>query len=96
MKEKVLPLLKARLGVSTSVRDPIFNAIIDGIVSDCQNTHGIKLEESKPDQVLLVMDWATWKYQHPEDGTTPRSIQFRVKNLIIKKETKANGESDVG
>nr|DAP51837.1 MAG TPA: Head Tail Connector Protein [Caudoviricetes sp.] len=96
MKEKVLPLLKARLGISTSIRDPLLNAIIDGIVSDCKNTHGIMMEESKADQVLFVLDWAVWKYQHPEDGTTPRSIQFRLKNLIIKKEAKVDGESNVG
>lgn len=56
MKEKVLPLLKARLGISTSIRDPLLNAIIDGIVSDCKNTHGIMMEESKADQVLFVLD----------------------------------------
>lgn len=96
MKGKVLPLLKARLGISTSIRDPLLNVLIDGIVSDCKNTHGITLDESQYDHILFVMDWAAWKYQHPEDGTTPRSIQFRLKNLIIKKEAKVNGQSDVG
>lgn len=96
MDEKVLPLLKARLGISSGIRDPLLNAIINGIVSDCQNTHGIMLEESKADQVLFILDWATWKYQHPEDGTTPRSIQLRLKNLIIKKEAKVDGKSNVG
>lgn len=85
MKETVLPLLKARVGISTDKRDPVLNAIIDGIVYECLNTHGINLQED-PDHILFVLDWATWKYQHPEDGTTPRSIQRRLKNLIIKKE----------
>lgn len=85
MNEKVLQLLRARLGISTSVRDSLLSALIDGIISDCKNTHGITLTENQPEHIIFVLDWATWKYQHPEDGTTPRSIQHRLKNLIIKK-----------
>lgn len=85
MGSAVLPLLKARLGISASSRDALLNALINGITSDCLNTYGIALEEAKAEHVMFVLDWATWKYQHPEDGTTPRSIQFRLKNLIIQK-----------
>lgn len=85
MESAVLPLLKARLGISANSRDAVLNALINGIVSDCLNTHGIALEEDKAEHVMFVLDWATWKYQHPEDGITPRSIQFRLKNLIIQK-----------
>lgn len=85
MESIVLPLLKARLGISTGVRDALLNALVSGIVADCENTHGILLNKELPDHIMFVLDWATWKYQHPEDGTTPRSIQFRLKNLIIQK-----------
>lgn len=96
MKECILPLLKARLGISTGSRDAILNAVIDGIVSDCDHTHGIKLDSGRPDHVLFVLDWATWKYSHPEGGTTPRSIQFRLKNLIIQKEGRADETTNLG
>lgn len=85
MEEKVLPLLKMRLGISTAARDSLLKLVINGIVSDCLNTHGIELSPEISGHVLFVLDWATWKYGHPEDGTTPRSIQFRLKNLIIQK-----------
>lgn len=91
MKELVLPLLKARLGISTDKRDALLNALITGIVSDCLNTYGIELKDN-PEHVMLVLDWATWKYQHPEDGATPRSIDFRLKNLIIQKAGEVDGE----
>lgn len=86
MKDKVLPLLKARKGISeaTTVRDPLLSAIIEGIESDCKETHGIELDPEKPNHVIFLLDWATWKYDNPQDGTTPRSIQFRLHNLIIK------------
>lgn len=95
MENIVLPLLKARLGISTTVRDSLLNALISGIEADCLNTHGITLDTKKADHIMLALDWATWKYQHPEDGTTPRSIQCRLKNLIIQKAGGTN-ESDMG
>ena len=85
MESEVLSLLKARLGISTDSRDALLSALINGITSDCENTHGIVLQDDRPEHIMLVLDWATWKYQHPEDGVTPRSIQFRLKNLIIQK-----------
>lgn len=92
MKEEILLLLKARLGIATSARDPLLYIMIDGIISDCKNTHGVTLNESQPEHIMFVLDWATWKYQHPEDGTTPRSIQFRLKNLIIQKAGESNAD----
>jgi hypothetical protein len=95
MKTIVLPLLKARVGISTNIRDSLLNALIDGIVADCENIHRITLDKDKADHIMFVLDWVTWKYQHPEDGTTPRSIQFRLKNLIIQKAGEAD-EPDMG
>ena len=93
MENLILPLLKARVGISTDVRDLLLKALVNGIVSDCKETHGITLDKEKPHHVMLTLDWATWKYNHPEDGTTPRSIQYRLKNLIMKKAGETN---DVG
>ena len=90
MAELILPILKARVGISTNVRDALLTLLINGIVSDCKETHGITLDKDKDDHVMFVLDWATWKYNHPEDGTTPRSIQYRLKNLIIQKAGEAN------
>ena len=94
LNEEIMPLLKARLGISTDVRDKLLKALIDGIISECKNTYGIELDEW-PEHIMFVLDWATWKYQHPEDGTTPRSIQYRLKNMIIQKECR-NDESYLG
>lgn len=84
MEQVVLPLLKARKGISSNSRDSLLSIIINGIVSDCKGTHGVTLDETNAHHIVFVLDWATWKYSHPEDGTTPRSIQFRLHNLIIQ------------
>ena len=84
MRNTVLQLLKDRIGISTSSRDSVLFAIIDGIIDECKAVHGIELEEERYDHILLVLDWATWKYNHPEDGVIPRSIRFRLNNLMVK------------
>lgn len=84
MRLIVLQLLKERLGISTESRDSVLYAIIDGILDECRYMHGIYLSEERNSDILLVLDWATWKYNHPEDGVIPRSIQFRIHNLTIK------------
>ncbi len=96
MEKEVLPLLKSRLGISADSRDAVLKAIISGIAAECENTHGIVLDAGKPDHILFVLDWATWKYSHPEDGVTPRSIQFRLKNLVIQKAGRADETDDLG
>ena len=88
MEKTVLPLLKARKGISSDSRDALLSIIIKGIVDDCKTTHGIDLDEKNNHHVVFVLDWATWKYSHPEDGTTPRSIQFRLHNLVIQEGAK--------
>lgn len=93
MNDVVLPVLKDRLGISVDSRDYILCAIIDGIIDECISVHGIHLSEEKSSDILLVLDWATWKYNHPEDGVTPRSIRFRIQNRIIKA---VHNESNMG
>lgn len=96
MEKEVLPLLKARLGISAQSRDAVLNAIIGGIVAECKDTHGIVLDTGNPNHILFVLDWAAWKYSHPEDGSTPRSIQFRLNNLVIQKAGRADETNDMG
>ncbi len=84
MRNTVLQLLKDRIGISTSSRDSVLFAIVDGIIDECKTVHGIELTEEKYSDILFVLDWATWKYNHPEDGEIPRSIRFRLNNRMIK------------
>ena len=84
MRNTVLQLLKDRIGISTSSRDSVLFAIVDGIIDECKAVHGIELTEEKYSDILFVLDWATWKYNHPEDGEIPRSIRFRLNNRMIK------------
>ena len=45
MRVIVLQLLKDRLGISTDSRDSVLYAIIDGILDECKNVHGVRITE---------------------------------------------------
>ena len=84
MRVIVLQLLKDRLGISTDSRDSVLYAIIDGILDECENVCGVRITEERYDTSCLCWIGLTWKYNHPEDGVIPRSIRFRLNNLMVK------------
>lgn len=81
--KEILDLVKARKGISSDVRDNLMTAIIEGNISELEKVNGITVEAERSDIKLLILDWTTWKYDHPEDGRLPRSIQFRIHNLMV-------------
>lgn len=87
----VLSLVKARLGISSTVRDTYLTAIIEGVISELEDEKGLVLTDS-PYQLMFVVDYSTWRYQNvgQVESTTnrvplsmPRHLQFRLHNLFI-------------
>ena len=80
----VLELVKARLGISTTVRDTYLIAIIDGVIKELEDEKGIVLDSTNPYHLMFVVDYATWRYQNRDsEEAMPRHLQFRLHNLII-------------
>lgn len=84
MNEKALPLVKARLGITATVRDAYLTAIIDGVISELEQVQGLSLDSDDPFLLMFVVDLSTWRYENKGqmDGM-PRHLQFRLHNLII-------------
>ncbi len=90
----VLDLVKARLGISSNVRDTYISAIIDGVIKELEDAQGLVLDDANPYHLMFVVDYATWRYQSVrEPGNTPsgsvplsmpRHLQFRLHNLIVQ------------
>ena len=80
----VLELVKARLGINTTVRDSYLTAIAEGIIKELEDEKGLVLDSANPYHLMFVVDYATWRYQS-RDSTEgmPRHLQFRLHNLII-------------
>ena len=80
----ILTLLKARLGISSTVRDTYLIAIIDGIIKELESEKGIALEVENPNHLMFVVDYATWRYQSRDStGAMPKHLMWRMKNLYI-------------
>lgn len=80
----ILPLVKSRLGISTTVRDTYLTAIIDGVVKELEDEKGLVLDGANPYHLIFVVDFATWRYQSRDsDAGMPRHLQYRLHNLFI-------------
>lgn len=89
----VLALAKARLGISTQVRDTYLTAIIDGVIKELEDEKGLVLDEANPYHLMFVVDFATWRYQNRDTmEAMPRHLQYRLHNMIIHA---GGGASDV-
>jgi hypothetical protein len=80
----VLSLVKARLGISTNVRDTYLSAVIDGVIKELEDEKGLVLDGANPYHLMFVVDYATWQYQSKDSNTgMPRHLQYRLHNLFF-------------
>jgi len=81
---KILSMVKARLGITATVRDEYLNAIIDSVVKELEDEKGLSLDGDNPYHLMFVVDYATWRYQSRDSNTgMPRHLQYRLHNLFI-------------
>jgi hypothetical protein len=89
----ILALVKARLGISTTVRDTYLTAIVEGVVKELEDEKGLVLDSANPYHLIFVVDYATWRYQSRDSDTgMPRHLQYRLHSLFIHT---GGGSSDV-
>ena len=95
----ILDLVKARLGITTNIRDNYIKAIIEGVIKELEDEKGLALDDANPYHLMFVVDYSAWRYQSVNATETtstsrplsmPRHLQFRLHNLMIH----ANKESD--
>ena len=92
--ETVLQLVKARLGITTNVRDSYIEAIVQGVITELEDAQGLVLDGANPYHLMFVVDYSTWRYQsvrEPENAPSgrvplsmPRHLQFRLHNLMVQ------------
>lgn len=79
-----LSLVKARIGISSTVRDTYLDAIIKGVITELEQEKGLVLNSANSYHLMFVVDLATWRYQNKDSANgMPRHLQFRLHNLII-------------
>lgn len=89
----ILELIKARIGISSDVRDTYLLAIIESVIAELGDEKGIVLDRENMNHIMFIVDYSTWRYQNRDgDKGTPRNLQFRLHNLFIHN---GGGKSDV-
>lgn len=89
--DKVLELLKLDLGITSTVKDTYFNSLLLSVQSEL-NAKGLTLILSNNDDMMLLSDYAAWKYRkRSEDVEIPKNIKSRIRDRIIKKRSLYNG-----
>ena len=83
MFTEALPLLKSRLGISTSVRDSYLTRIIEGIEDELTTIQGIVLDTQNSAHLMFVVDYADYRYSNRDNPMMPRHLQWRLHNLVI-------------
>lgn len=81
---QVVNLVKARLGISTVVRDVYLTAIANSVIQELEDEKGLTLDGANQYHLLFVCDYATFRYQsRDEPGAMPRHLQLRLHNLMV-------------
>lgn len=81
--DQVVDLAKARLGITSDVRDTYIRAIAEGIVAELKNTHGIEMSELSADHLMFVVDYVTYRYSNRDEPSLPRHLQWRLHNMVV-------------
>lgn len=80
----IVILLKARLGISSTVRDAYLLKIVESIIKELEDEKGLALDETNASHLMFIVDYSTWRYQSRDSsGEIPRHLQYRLHNLII-------------
>lgn len=82
--QAVVDLVKARLGITSAVRDTYLTAIAKSVITELEDEKGLLLDGDNHNHLLFVVDYATWRYQsRDESGAMPRHLQFRLHNMFL-------------
>lgn len=80
----ILELVKARLGISTNVRDAYLVAIIEAVIKELEDEKGIMLEVDNKNHIMFIVDYSVWRYKSRDNtGALPEHLHFRLRNLYV-------------
>lgn len=82
--ETILKLTKARIGIKTNVRDEYLQKIVESVIEEMNESHGLLLDSDNSFHLMFVVDYASWRYLNRDQPEgMPRHLQFRLHNMII-------------
>lgn len=86
--DTVLEMFKMDIGVAHDKRDTYFNKFLESQRKELE-CKGLKLDDSKTEDVMLLSDYAAWNYRkRNEDVGLSKNLTLRIRNRIIKERAK--------
>lgn len=82
-EEKILNLLKLKLGITTTIRDVYLLSLIQAMMSEVKDTLGIFLDANRMDHLHFLVDYAYFRYSNRESSEMPRHLAWRLHNLAV-------------
>lgn len=81
-EDLILDLVKAKIGISSNVRNLFLTHIIKGVIDELEKEKGIILDTEDSSHLMFVVDLSHFRYISKSE-TTPKDLQLRLRNLMI-------------
>lgn len=89
MKDKLLQVVKWRLGIATNIKDEFIKFLIESTLKEMKSQHKMELtdenHEEKAELREFIVDYVCYKYNNAEYKGMPRSLQLKLHNLKINR-----------
>lgn len=82
-RKLLLKLVKQKEGISSCLRDDYILFIIDAVIHELENVHGIVLDQNNLTHSLFVVDYSHFRYKNNNETAMSRHLQFRLHNMIL-------------
>lgn len=88
--EQILKIFKMDLGITSTARDDYFGNLINSCIKELE-AKGIPSNENDAEYMMLVSDYAAWRYRKREENTgLPANIKMRIRDRQIKARSETN------
>lgn len=80
----ILELVKARIGISSNIRDTYLVAIIKGVIDELEKEKGITLNPQSNNHIMFIVNYSEWRYSNRDSSKgLPKNLQWDLKNLYV-------------
>lgn len=84
--DRAVSLVKQREGILNNVQDSYIKAIVEGVISELENEHGITVDMDSMDMFMFVVDMASYRYSNRDSlEAMSKHLEYRLKTFYIQR-----------
>jgi hypothetical protein len=94
--ELALGLLKSRLGIKVNTLDEYLIQVVTAAHDKLVNQMGIVFDETQLDHVMMLTDYAAWRYQNRDTvGEMPQWLRLELRELYLSSHAKEVSDAGI-